>query len=78
MTAMKAADDRLVKKMRLTKGVRFKHKGNEKQHIFNEEIRIADRSEYGWNMVAEYEEDKLANGSDDEKRLYKAELQAGR
>ena len=25
--------------MRLTKGVRFKHKGNEKQHIFNEEIR---------------------------------------
>ena len=33
-------------------------------------IRIADRSEYGWNTVAEYEEDELADGSDDEKRLY--------
>ena len=41
-------------------------------------IRIADRSEYGWNTVAEYEEDELADGSDDEKRLYKAELRAGR
>ena len=112
-----AADDRLVKKMRLTKGVEFKRKGNEKQHVFNEAvrdkfecaskalsatppavekarealkegeelitarqklIRIADRSEYGWNTVAEYEEDELADGSDDEKRLYKAELRAGR
>lgn len=34
-----AADDRLVKKMRLTKGVEFKCKGNEKQHTFNEEVR---------------------------------------
>ena len=31
-------------------------------------IRIADRSEYGWNTVAEYEEDELANGSDDKKK----------
>ena len=112
-----AADDRLLKKMRLTKGIEFKRKGNEKQHVFNEEvkdkiesatkalcstppavdrakealkegeklltarqklIRIADRSEYGWSTVAEYEEDELADGSDDEKRLYKAELRAGR
>ena len=41
-------------------------------------IRIADTSEYGWNTVAEYEEDKLADSSDDEKRLYRAELWAGR
>ena len=40
-------------------------------------IRIAGRFEYGWSTVAEYE-DELADGSDDEKRLYKAELQAGR
>ena len=41
-------------------------------------IRIADRSEFGWITVSEYEEDELADGSDDEKRLYKAELRAGR
>ena len=34
--------------------------------------------EYGWNTVAEYEEDELADGSEDEKRLYKTELRAGR
>ena len=28
--------------------------------------------------VAEYEEDELADGSDDEKRLYKVELRAGK
>ena len=33
--------------------------------------RIADRSEYGWAIVAEYEEDELA---DDEKRIYKVDL----
>ena len=41
-------------------------------------IRIADRSEYGWATVAEYEEDELADGSDDEKRLYRAEMRAGK
>ena len=112
-----AADERLVKKMRLDKGVQFRRKGNEKQHQFNEVvqdkieaaqkslssappaiekakealkegekllkdrqklIRIADRSEYGWATVSEYEEDELADGSDDEKRLYRAELRAGK
>lgn len=112
-----AADERLIKKMRLDKGLQFKKKSNEKQHQFNETvqdklesaqkslsstppaierarealkegellikdrqklIRIADRSEYGWATVAEYEEDELADGSDDEKRLYKAELRAGK
>ena len=34
-----AADDRLSKKMRLTKGIEFKRKGNEKQHVFNEEVK---------------------------------------
>ncbi len=32
-------------------------------------IRIADRSELGWGVVAEYTADELADGSDDEKRL---------
>ena len=111
-----AADECLVKKMRLDKGVQFKRKGNEKQHQFNELvqdkieaaqnlssaplaiekakealkegeklmkdrqklIRIADRSKYGRATVSEYEEDELAEGSDDEKRLYRAELRAGK
>ena len=41
-------------------------------------IRIADRSEHGWATVEEYEEDELADNSDDEKKLFKAEARAGR
>ena len=39
-------------------------------------IRIADRSEFGWVTVEEYEEDELADNSDDEKRLFRAEQRA--
>ena len=35
--------------------------------------KMADRSEYGWAVVAEYEADELAVDSDDEKRIYRAE-----
>ena len=41
-------------------------------------IKIADRSEHGWATVEEYEDDELAEDSDDEKRLVKAEARAGR
>ena len=41
-------------------------------------IRIADRSEYGWAVVEEYTADELADDSDDEKRLEKAEKAAER
>ncbi len=41
-------------------------------------IKIADRSELGWSVDSEYEADKLANDSDDEKRLEKAEKAAER
>ena len=37
-------------------------------------IRIADRSEYGWATVEEYEEDELAANSNDGKRLFRAEM----
>ena len=36
-------------------------------------IKLADRSEYGWRTVEEYEEDDLTKDSDDEKRIAKAE-----
>ena len=41
-------------------------------------IKIADRSEHGWVTVNEYEEDELADNSDDEKRLFRAENRAAR
>lgn len=39
-------------------------------------IKLANRSEYGWRTVEEYEEDDLAKDSDDEKRIAKAEYRA--
>ena len=36
-------------------------------------IKIADRSDNGWGIVAEYTADELTEDSDDEKRLEKAE-----
>jgi hypothetical protein len=41
-------------------------------------IRLADRSEHGWGVVAEYEADELAADSGDEKRIEKAEKAAER
>ena len=39
-------------------------------------IRIADRSEHGWGVVAEHTADELADDSSDEKRLEKAKRAA--
>ena len=41
-------------------------------------IKIADSSEYGWQVVAEYEADELVSGSEDEKKIEKAEKAAER
>ena len=41
-------------------------------------IRIADKSADGWKVVDEYVSDELASGSEDEKRLKKAEEAASR
>ena len=41
-------------------------------------IKIADRSANGWGVVTEYTADELADDSDDEKRLEKAEKAAER
>ena len=39
---------------------------------------MADKSKDGWQVVAEYESDDLASGSEDEKRLKKAREAASR
>ena len=39
-------------------------------------IKLADRSEFGWKLVKEYQTDDLAADSDDEKRFSKAEKAA--
>ncbi len=39
-------------------------------------IRMADRSELGWMVVSEYEEDELADDEDDAKRMAKAQKDA--
>ena len=41
-------------------------------------MKVADRLEHGWATVEEYVTDELAENSDDEKRLFKAEARAGR
>ena len=41
-------------------------------------IRIADRSEHGWATVEEYVDDELADHSEDEKRLLKADVRAAK
>ena len=41
-------------------------------------LKLANRSEYGWSIVEEYEEDGLANDSEDKKRIEKAEWAAER
>ena len=41
-------------------------------------IKLADRSEHGRGVVAEYTADELAEDSDDEKRIFKAEKAAER
>ena len=41
-------------------------------------IKVADRSDYGWATVEHYDSHPLADNSDDEKRLDKAEKEAER
>ena len=52
--------------------------GENLMNLHQKNILIADRSEHGWVTVAEYEEDELADNSDDEKHLFRAEVRAGR
>ena len=41
-------------------------------------IKLADKSDAGWLVVQEYEQEKLADDSEDEKRIKKAQEKAAR
>ena len=41
--------------------------------VHQKHIKITDRSDLGWAVVAAYEDDELTSDSEDEKRIYKAE-----
>ena len=41
-------------------------------------ILLADKSQYGWKTVQEYLQHELAEDSDDEKKIYRAESRAAR
>ena len=60
----------------LEKTVEIPNEGKSLLATRQKHIRIADRSEHGWNTVMEYEADELASDSDDEKKLEKAEKAA--
>lgn len=60
---------------------RAKEALKEGMHLIDERqklIKIADRSESGWLTAQEYETDEIADDSDDEKRIARAERQAER
>ena len=113
------ATQRVVKRLKEDRTLVFREKGNEKQFLFNDNvkdqidsaekhldllepsseaqkealqkakdelgkglmllagrqkrIKLADRSEYGWAVIDEYEDDELASDEDDAKRIEKAE-----
>ena len=62
----------------LTKAMTELNKGTKVIAVRQKHIKIADCSELGWGVVAAYENDELAEDSDDEKRLFKAEKEAER
>ena len=41
-------------------------------------IKLADHSELGWSVVKEYKADELADNSEDEKKIARAEKEAER
>ena len=62
----------------LDRAARDLRKGNALLAHRQKIIKLADRSESGWAAVDEYEGDDLAEDSDDEKRMEKAENRAER
>ena len=57
----------------LTKAVKAPEDSMELLTMWQKLIKIADKSELGWEVVDEYKADELTSGSEDEKKLEKAE-----
>ena len=51
-------------------------KGEDLLKEHQKHILLADKSEYGWSTVKEYEKSEIADDSDDEKKMFKAEARA--
>ena len=54
------------------------NKGIKAIEVYQKHIKIADRSDLRWTVVAAYEDNKLASDLEDEKQIYKAEREAER
>jgi len=65
-------------KVAITKAMAELEEGTKAIAVRQKHIKIADSSELGWGVVAVYDNDELAENSDDEKRLFKAEKEAER
>ena len=52
------------------------HQGSQAIAAHQKQIKVADRSDYGWAVVEAYDSNELAENSEDEKRLFRAEKAA--
>ena len=52
------------------------HQGSQAIAARQKRIKVADRSDYGWTVVEANDSDELAENSEDEKRLFRAEKAA--
>ena len=65
-----------VKKEAVDRATKLVKEGKDLIEARQKMIRLADRSEYKWDIVNEYEADELAADSEDDKRITKAEKAA--
>jgi hypothetical protein len=63
---------------RLERAIEHIDKGKGLIDSRNKLILLADKSDFGWSMVSEYQEHELASDSEDEKRIRRAEASASR
>ena len=49
------------------------HEGSQEIAARQKQIKVADRSDFGWAVVEAYDSNELAKNSEDEKRLLRAE-----